>query len=109
MKKKKDSYDLVVRILTTMEELTNKLRGEGKVLDEYQKAQVVQALVIAKRKLVQTIGGLSAKELGRLEDRLGKIEKEVDELVSEVDMEKVGEILTTLRLGMEKLVEKKVS
>ncbi len=107
MRKVEESCDLVVRIAETMEKLVARLKVEGTSLDEYQKAQVVQALVVAKRKLVQAVGGLTAEEMGKLERQLVKIEKEIDDLVEELDLDRVAEILMTLRLGMEKLVKKR--
>jgi len=100
------NYELVVRLAETMEKLVSKLRNESGGLDEYQKAQVVQALVMAKQRMVQAVGGLEAERVSELEERLVKIEEEIDELVEKLDLDRVAEILTTLRLGMTKLVEK---
>lgn len=106
MRKPKGGYELAVRILEVMEKLVEKFKQEGASLDEYQKAQVVQALVMAKGKLVSALGQLKDEELAGLEGRLERIEEEVGRLVDDLDMEKVREILVTLRVGLEKLMER---
>lgn len=101
-----DNKELVVRILTTMEELVERMKSQGKLLDEYQKVQVVQSLVVAKSRLVEVVGSLRAEDLRGLESRLVEIEKEIKELVVSLDYEKVKDILETLGVGLAKLVEK---
>jgi len=98
--------ELAVRMVVVMEKLVTKLETEGKNLDEYQRAQIVQALVLAKRKLMVQLNKLTEEDLTSLRGRLEMIEEQINDLAAEIDIEKVADILTTLKAGMVKLLEK---
>jgi hypothetical protein len=96
-------YANAMRIADVADELVARIRNEGDTLDEYQKAQIVQSLVIAEealdksRSIVPAGSGIDyPDDKKEVERRLDKLRDDITEIVGSMDFEKVKVMLETL-------------
>lgn len=97
--------DKITLIIQKTKELITKLQTEGHVLDELQKAQVIQTLLIAKGKLQELVASSSTPtDLKKEIDNLSQV---IEAQAQNLDLEKVQTALTFLSEGVEELLKRK--
>lgn len=97
--------ELVERILEVSETLVAKLEQEEERLDEYEKAQVIQALVLARKKLTVLIA--KSDEVRELVgERVVEVDKKIERLVRGLDLAEVGEILEDFEKRLKQTIRK---
>lgn len=108
----KSPYAKAKKILRVADQVVEKLRKDAQ-LDEYQRAQVVQSLVMGKMKLEQELEWQKeseakyADERGEVEDGVVRLEREIGELVKDMDFEKLSGLLGRLSIGVEQIIKDK--
>jgi hypothetical protein len=97
----------ILLILDKTKELINKLQTEGQTLDELQKAQVIQTLIIAKAKLQELVA--MSPDHADLKSEIDNLSNVIDAQAQNLDLEKVQTALTFLSEGVEELLKRKDS